>query len=76
MSEFKKEHNMATCKVCQQLVTKITDHKYDTKNFRYVDEHGKFWNGKTCPACHKLAMKARMQAKRHPEVVPVPDETK
>lgn len=69
---FKKETNSAICKICQNLVTKITDFKYDEKNFRYVDDKGKFWNGKTCPACHKEAMRLRMKAKRNPESTVVP----
>lgn len=66
MSEFKKETNVSVCKVCQNLVMKITDFKYDEKNFRYVDQHGKFWNGKVCPPCHKKHMQKRMQEKRKP----------
>lgn len=66
MSEipFKKERNVSLCKVCQKLVVKITDAKYDAKNFRYIDDAGKFWNGKTCPACHKTHMKLRMKTSR------------
>jgi len=64
MSEFKPEENTSNCKVCGAVGKRITVHKYDAKNYKYIDEDGKAWCGKKCPKCHREQMRLRMQEKR------------
>lgn len=58
------EKNESTCKVCQQIKTKILNGSYSINNKRYIDENGKKWNGNVCHECHKAQMKVAMQKLR------------
>jgi hypothetical protein len=59
------ETNMRHCKKCGELRQRIdTGYFPDSRNKRYVDEHGKTWSGHTCPTCFKDKMKHGMKKMR------------
>lgn len=60
-----EEINRSKCTGCQEIKTRIQDGKHpDNINKLWVDENGKRWNGRRCPACVVLNMKGRMQKLR------------
>lgn len=65
------------CKRCGHIGVKITDGFMNNgKNYRYLDENGRFWNGKVCPKCHQEEMKGRMGKKnKKPKVNMNPEDT-
>lgn len=58
------EKDNSNCKVCNQLKVRILVGRYDIKNKKYQDEHGKLWSGRTCPECHREKMRLHMMRKR------------
>lgn len=61
----KQESNLSKCTGCQGIKTRIQNGKQpDNINKRWVDEHGKNWNGRRCPDCAVKGMKSRMQKLR------------
>jgi type II secretory ATPase GspE/PulE/Tfp pilus assembly ATPase PilB-like protein len=58
------ENNLRKCKKCLQDKQRNLVGKFDDNNKRYNDETGKAWSGNTCPVCHSLDIKSRMQAMR------------
>jgi len=59
-----KETNLATCKLCQVIKTRTQDGMFDDRNKRWVDEHNRMWNGRTCPDCQALKAKSNMRKLR------------
>lgn len=60
-----EEINKSKCSCCQDIKTRIQDGKHpDGVNKKWVDEHGKKWNGRKCPSCVVKNMKGRMQKLR------------
>lgn len=67
------------CKVCHELKVRNVKHVINhqgaptpdyfpgSKNKKYVDEHGKLWNGKTCADCHRRITEERIKNKRFKE---------
>lgn len=49
---MKEENDLSTCRLCEKIKPRRFVGKFDDKNKKYVDEHGKLWNGRTCPQCH------------------------
>jgi hypothetical protein len=58
------EQNLRICKVCRIIKQRIEVGKYNSKDKKYTDEHGKSWNGSTCPTCNSIRVKTLMNAKR------------
>lgn len=58
------ETDLAQCKTCNQIKVKKFIGKYDANNKKYVDEHGKAWNGRKCPQCQVDHTKHRMRELR------------
>jgi len=53
------------CKVCKEEKKSFNSGKYPNgKDTRFVDENGKEWNGRTCPACHSTINAKRQMYKR------------
>jgi len=49
------------CRACGELKDRKCIGEYDSgRNRKYVDENGKLWNGKKCPACQVVASRANM----------------
>lgn len=44
-----------TCSKCAQNRTRIYKYTAPSGQRKYVDEHGRKWNGKECPQCRKQA---------------------
>lgn len=56
-----EERNIRICKVCTAEKVHIKQGKLgNTKDYRYTDENGKLWNGRTCPACNLKRAKSGM----------------
>jgi hypothetical protein len=52
------------CKICKGKVSHIAKGMYPNgKDFRYVDDFGRQWNGGTCGSCHMIKCRERAQAK-------------
>lgn len=59
------ETSVIVCKICKQMKTRYQNGMFDIKSKRWVDEHGKLFNGKVCPECHKNKVKEQIKNKRH-----------
>lgn len=59
-----EEKNIIQCKICKEFKERILLGKFDDKNKKWVDATGKLFNGKTCPACHKVKIKENMRKLR------------
>lgn len=63
--EVKAERSLIKCKNCGQTKVRILSGKFpDGKNNRWVDENGKLFNGKCCPACATEKAKQKMKELR------------
>lgn len=60
------ETNKRQCKVCKVLKDRIETGKWNPegKDKKFVDEHGKAWNGNVCPPCHKDNVKVKTRDRR------------
>lgn len=58
------ESNLVICKVCEQPKQRVCIGTYTSKNRKYTDQHGKLWNGKVCPQCHRNKIKNSMYTMR------------
>lgn len=57
-----KESNLRQCKQCLTTKKRTLAGKYpDNKNVKWVDEHGRQWNGKLCPECNAQRAKLTMR---------------
>ena len=45
------EVNETECRVCKQKKLRVLVGKFNAKDKRYTNEHGKLWNGRKCPEC-------------------------
>ena len=59
-----EEIDVSTCRGCEKLKVRKHDGSFDGKNKKFVDEEGKLWNGRICPACHKARVKTQLKQKR------------
>lgn len=59
-----EEKNQTICKTCREIKPRIADGKFDGKNKRWRDDHGKLWNGRLCPKCTVEQVKSQQQKKR------------
>lgn len=69
MSESEKKEEVisdfSTCRgPCQGIKVRKVDGSFDGRNKRYVDEHGRLWNGRVCPGCHKHKVKVKTKERR------------
>lgn len=62
MSEVKKEE-IRVCKSCNQEKIRVRSHKVG-KEWRFVDELGKLWMGRLCPACNLVKCAEGMRKTR------------
>lgn len=53
-----------TCKICNKDKDAFNAGHYKSKGYKYVDVHGKAFNGKICPTCHVDYMAAYQKLKR------------
>ena len=45
------ENNITECRACGEKKQRILMGKFNQKDKKYSDEHGKLWNGRKCPEC-------------------------
>lgn len=51
------ERNLSTCKICQQVKVRILQGRFPNNSaYKYLDDDGKQWMGRTCPECHREKM--------------------
>lgn len=56
---------LANCKICLKVKVRNPAGTFSNgKDKRYVNEHGKMWNGKCCADCQADKMRSHMKAKR------------
>ena len=60
------------CKSCP--IDKVKNPIVRGSVVRFVDEHGRLWNGKQCPDCYKAYNKERMRLSRLPKVISTPSD--
>lgn len=59
-----KETNEKLCKICNKLKKRIYLGKFDNRNKKWGDEHGKLWSGHYCPECNLERTKNSMKKLR------------
>jgi hypothetical protein len=59
------ETNLRACKKCNVLKQRIEVGKFDARNKKFIDEHGKLWSGSYCPPCNQERVKLAMRIKRN-----------
>lgn len=58
------EKQTKACRACGELKTRILKGKYNKKDKKWAGEAGGFWNGHTCPECHRRICAERQKARR------------
>jgi len=68
---MKEESDLSTCRLCEQIKLRKLIGKFDDRNKKYVDEHGKLWCGRICPSCHRDRARGNMQRlRKHGKRIP------
>lgn len=56
---------MVKCNFCRQTKRKIKHrHRKSGRGFHYIDEKGRFWDGRMCPSCKVRKLVVYNRAKR------------
>lgn len=59
------ESDLSTCRKCEQIKLRRYVGKYPNgHDKKYMDEDGKIWTGRTCPACVKDLSRNNMRRLR------------
>lgn len=59
------DQDLRYCKKCEKLKLRIRSGMYpDGRNYRYLDEQGKEWNGSYCGVCNVERSRENMRKKR------------
>lgn len=58
-------HYVVTCRSCGGSKVRKPDGVFTNgRDKRWVDQHGKLWNGRKCPDCNRLRAKEVMKKSR------------
>lgn len=55
------ERDLVRCNKCGQVKPRIRMGKYNENDFKYIDDNGRAWNGRSCPECNAERVKIKMQ---------------
>lgn len=58
------EKQTKLCKVCGELKIRVLKGKFNKKDKRWAGISGGYWNGHTCPECHRKKCAERQRIKR------------
>lgn len=56
----KKLVERVTCGKCGEAKVRIHQGFFNPKSKIYTDDHGKYWSGRTCPACKLVQVRKSM----------------
>lgn len=58
------------CRECRVIKTRVGAGRYPNgKDTKWVDEHGKQWNGNMCPSCFKYRTRFKTKERRNEALV-------
>lgn len=53
------------CKICSRELKRFNQGKYPNgRDYKYINEDGRQWNGRSCPDCHSASVAAKSKSIR------------